>query len=57
MGILYEAEQAHPQRPVEFKVIRGGAFVTGKQARMFQRETQILARLRHPNTASVLNLS
>ena len=53
MGIVYEAEQAHPQRPVALKVIRGGAFVTDQQVRMFQREAQTLARLRHPNIAAI----
>jgi serine/threonine protein kinase/Flp pilus assembly protein TadD len=53
MGIVYEAEQAHPQRPVALKVIRGGAFVTDTQVRMFQREAQTLARLRHPNIAAI----
>jgi len=53
MGIVYEAEQLHPQRPVALKVIRGGTYVTETQVRMFQREAQTLARLRHPNIAAI----
>jgi len=53
MGVVYEAEQLHPQRPVALKVILGGVFVTETQVRMFQREAQTLARLKHPNIASI----
>ena len=48
MGVVYEAEQQHPHRPVALKVIRGGAHVTDDTLKLFQREAQTLAHLRHP---------
>ncbi len=53
MGIVYEAEQQHPRRPVALKVIRGSAYVDQNHIRMFQREAQTLARLRHPSIAAI----
>jgi len=53
MGVVYEAEQLNPRRAVALKVIRGGSFVTETQVRMFEREAQTLARLRHPNIAAI----
>ena len=51
MGIVYEAEQQHPRRRVALKVVRGGQFVDERCLRMFRREAETLARLRHPNIA------
>ena len=53
MGIVYEAEQQNPRRPVALKVIRGGPYVDENQIRMFQREAQTLARLKHPGIAAI----
>lgn len=53
MGIVYEAEQQTPRRRVALKVIRGGQFVDETSLRMFRRETETLARLTHPNIASI----
>ena len=53
MGIVYEAEQQAPRRRVALKVIRGGQFVDDAYLRMFRRETETLARLSHPNIASI----
>lgn len=53
MGVVYEAEQRSPRRPVALKVIRGGAFVDEQAARLFQREIQTLARLKHPGIAGI----
>lgn len=53
MGVVYEAEQLHPRRPVALKVIRGGRYVDEHQVRLFQREAQALARLRHPSIAAI----
>jgi serine/threonine protein kinase/tetratricopeptide (TPR) repeat protein len=53
MGIVFEAEQEHPRRRVALKVIRGGTFVDEQHIRMFQREVDTLARLKHPNIASI----
>jgi tetratricopeptide (TPR) repeat protein len=53
MGIVYEAEQQTPRRPVAIKVIRGGQHVDEYRARLFQREAQTLGRLRHPAIAAI----
>ena len=53
MGVVYEAEQQHPHRPVALKVIRGGAHVTDDTLKLFQREAQTLAHLRHPGIAAL----
>jgi tetratricopeptide (TPR) repeat protein/predicted Ser/Thr protein kinase len=53
MGIVYEARQIHPERNVALKVIRGGRFVDHYSLKLFQREVQALARLRHPSIASI----
>jgi serine/threonine protein kinase/Tfp pilus assembly protein PilF len=53
MGIVYEAEQQNPKRPVALKVIRGGSYVDDTRVRMFRREVQTLARLRHPGIAAI----
>jgi serine/threonine protein kinase len=53
MGVVYEAEQANPQRTVALKVMRGGRFIDDDSIRLFQRETAALARLRHPCVAAI----
>jgi eukaryotic-like serine/threonine-protein kinase len=53
MGIVYEAEQQNPRRLVALKVIRGGAYVDEHQVRLFQREAETLARLKHPSIAAI----
>lgn len=53
MGIVYEAQQQSPQRQVAVKVVRGGAFVDEYRLRLFQREAQTLARLKHPSIAAI----
>jgi serine/threonine protein kinase/tetratricopeptide (TPR) repeat protein len=53
MGIVYEAEQQHPKRLVALKVIRGGRFVDDSHIKLFEREAQALARLKHPAIAAI----
>lgn len=53
MGQVFEAEQQHPRRPVALKVIRGGAYVDEYAIKLFQREAQALARLKHPGIAAI----
>ncbi|HEV8198656.1 MAG TPA: serine/threonine-protein kinase [Candidatus Polarisedimenticolia bacterium] len=53
MGVVYEAEQQSPRRPVALKVILGGRHVDAVAVRMFQRESESLARLRHPSIAAI----
>lgn len=53
MGIVYEAEQQHPKRLVALKVVKGGRFVDDLQVKLFEREAQALARLKHPGIAAI----
>lgn len=53
MGIVYEAEQRSPKRLVAIKVIRGVWGADEYRVRLFQREAQTLARLKHPSIAAV----
>ena len=53
MGIVYEAEQQNPRRPVAIKVIRGGGADDDYHIRLFHREAYTLARLRHPSIADI----
>jgi tetratricopeptide (TPR) repeat protein len=52
MGIVYEAVQEHPHRTVALKVMKAG-IASRSVLRRFEYESQILARLRHPNIAQV----
>jgi tetratricopeptide (TPR) repeat protein len=52
MGTVFEAEQRAPRRRVALKVVRAG--LAGPEARArFARESEVLARLRHPGIAAV----
>ena len=53
MGIVYEARQRHPERLVALKVIRGSGPLDALRVRLFEREVQTLARLRHPGIAAI----
>lgn len=53
MGTVYEAEQQSPRRAVALKVVRGGQYIDQHYVRLFQREAQTLARLRHPDIAAI----
>ncbi len=53
MGTVYEAQQESPRRKVAVKVVRGGQFVNDQRIRMFQREANTLARLKHPNIGAI----
>jgi serine/threonine protein kinase len=52
MGIVYEAEQAHPQRVVALKVLVKG-IASPSALRRFELEAELLARLHHPGVAQV----
>jgi serine/threonine protein kinase len=53
MGMVFEAEQQEPRRRVALKVLRGSAHTDDIQIRLFRREVETLARLRHPNIAAI----
>ena len=53
MGVVWEAEQEHPKRRVALKVMRRDHLVDDYHAKMFQREVETLARLKHPNIAAI----
>jgi eukaryotic-like serine/threonine-protein kinase len=52
MGVVYEAEQDSPRRPVALKVVRPG-FASPALLKRFTHEAQILGRLHHPGIAQV----
>ncbi len=56
MGVVYDARQQQPQRNVAVKVVRGGRVVDQHVLRLFEREVQTLARLRHPNIAAIFEV-
>jgi serine/threonine protein kinase/Tfp pilus assembly protein PilF len=53
MGIVYEAEQPEPRRRVALKITRGGPCVDEHTLKLFRREVQTLARLKHPGIAAI----
>ena len=53
MGIVWEAEQDQPRRRVALKVMRQDHVVDPLHLRMFRREAETLARLKHPNIAAI----
>jgi eukaryotic-like serine/threonine-protein kinase len=53
MGVVFEAQQAHPPRTVALKVLRAGHFAGARQLRMFRREAESLGRLNHPGIAAI----
>jgi tetratricopeptide (TPR) repeat protein/predicted Ser/Thr protein kinase len=52
MGLVYEAEQAHPARRVALKVIHGHA-ASPQLVRRLAREAELLARLQHRGIAQL----
>ncbi|HWB81532.1 MAG TPA: serine/threonine-protein kinase [Nannocystaceae bacterium] len=52
MGTVYMAEQDRPRRPVALKLLRT-SYATPSLRRRFEREAEILGRLRHPGIAEI----
>ncbi len=53
MGVVYEAQQEQPRRRVALKVIKAHGTADAFQVRLFQREVEALARLKHPGIAAI----
>ncbi len=53
MGVVYEAEQDSPRRRVAIKIVKGGDFVDEYSIKMFKREAETLARLKHPHIGAI----
>ena len=53
MGVVYEGLQQSPKRSVAIKVVKGGPTADEYRIRLFQREAQILGRLKHPAIAAI----
>lgn len=56
MGLVYEAQQSSPARRVAIKVIRLAGAGGGRRLRLFQREIQVLSRLRHACIARIYDV-
>ncbi|MGD2108252.1 MAG: serine/threonine-protein kinase [Phycisphaerae bacterium] len=54
MGVVYLARQRNPERDVAVKLLHTRFAVDPHYGRMFRREVQVLARLRHPHIAAIL---
>ena len=53
MGTVFEAEQRDPRRLVALKVVSSGVFAGEHSLKLFEREVQALARLKHPGIAAI----
>jgi len=53
MGVVYEARQRNPDRLVALKVIKRQGPVDALHVKLFEREVQALARLKHPGIAAI----
>jgi len=56
MGVVYEAEQQQPRRAVALKFVGGTALADEHSHKLFKREVQSLARLRHPGIAAIYDV-
>ncbi|MBM4113404.1 MAG: tetratricopeptide repeat protein [Phycisphaerae bacterium] len=54
-GAVMRAVQTATQRAVAVKVLHRGALATARQRQRFERETELLATLRHPNVVTVFD--
>jgi non-specific serine/threonine protein kinase/serine/threonine-protein kinase len=53
MGVVWEADQQSPRRRVAVKVMRQAQLFDPLHARMFEREVEMLGRLKHPGIAAI----
>jgi len=52
-GVVYRAEQLSTKRTVALKLLHAGRFATTAQRWRFERELDLIARMRHPNVVAV----
>jgi len=52
MGVVYEAEQENPSRTIALKILPPG-FANAAVLRRFQREADMLGRMRHPGITQI----
>ena len=55
MGVVYRARDEHLQRDVAVKVLPSGTFGDDAARKRFRREALALAKLRHPNIATIFD--
>ncbi|MCA9256127.1 MAG: protein kinase, partial [Phycisphaerales bacterium] len=55
MGVVYGGRQLDPSRPVAVKLLTASAASSDYAFRLFRREAEVLARMRHPAIASVID--
>ena len=53
MGVVYRGRDPHTGQDVAIKVVLGGRGASEAQMRRFQRESQALSRIQHPNVLAV----
>ncbi len=52
-GVIYRGVQVAPNRPVAIKVLLEGPLASPRQRRRFEREVELVSRLRHPNIVTL----
>lgn len=52
-GVVYKAKQRATQRLVGVKVLLDGPLATERQRQRFEREVELISRLRHPNIVTL----
>jgi tetratricopeptide (TPR) repeat protein len=53
MGVVYQARHVALKRLVALKMVLAGGFASREQLGRFQKEAEVLARLRHPNIVQI----
>jgi WD40 repeat protein/tRNA A-37 threonylcarbamoyl transferase component Bud32 len=54
-GVVYKAVQSATHRAVAVKMLRDGALASPRQRFRFERETELLAALNHPNIVTIFD--